>query len=337
MSFLVHEAQQRLEKSNLVQLNNLIDWEKVRTKMGNLGRSGYGPNGYSPLKLFKALILQAWHNLSDEGLEEALRVRLDFIVITGLSEVPDHTTFCRFRNLLTKLVLWDCLLCEVNQQLEERGLKVKQSQGAIIDATIIESAARPSKELQAVAIDREEESGTFEVEGPQRFSKDPDARWLKKGKKSYFGYKGFMIVDQEDGYIDQVHVVPAHVSEVTELEKIIKNRQDERLYGDKGYASKSNKELLKSKGIKNGLMEKAKKNKPLTHWQKVFNRLISKVRYRVEQGFGTLKRRFKLTRASYFTNAKVHGQMSIKAMAFNLLKALNKARFMQQTPPLRLA
>ncbi|WP_236870681.1 transposase, partial [Candidatus Bandiella numerosa] len=42
--------------------------------------------------------------------------------------------------------------------------------------------------------------------------------------------------------------------------------------------------------IKNGLMEKAKKNKPLTHWQKLFNRLISKSRYKVEQGFGTLKR-----------------------------------------------
>ena len=59
MSFLVREAQERLEKSELIRLNNLIDWEKVRSKMGNLGRSGYGPNGYSPLKLFKALILQA--------------------------------------------------------------------------------------------------------------------------------------------------------------------------------------------------------------------------------------------------------------------------------------
>ncbi|WP_272906067.1 hypothetical protein [Candidatus Bandiella numerosa] len=25
-----------------------------------------------------------------------------------------------------------------------------------------------------------------------RLSQDPDARWLKKGKKSYFGYKGFI-------------------------------------------------------------------------------------------------------------------------------------------------
>lgn len=78
------------------------------------------------------------------------------------------------------------------------------------------------------------------------------------------------------------------------------------MYGDKGYTSKENKELLRAKGIKNGLMEKAVKNKPLTTWQKHFNRMIAKVRYRIEQGFGTLKRRFKLSRASYFTLPKVH-------------------------------
>ena len=130
--------------------------------------------------------------------------------------------------------------------------------------------------------------------------------------------------DQEDGYIDQVHVTLAHVSEMTEFETVIKERKDKRMYGDH-YASAANRVSLKQKGIKNGLMEKAKKNKPLIHWQKKFNSLISKIRYRVELGFGTLKRRFHFARASYFTTAKVHGQMVLKAMAFNLLKALNKA------------
>ena len=305
--------------------------------MGKLGRSGYGPPGYNSLKLLKALILQAWHNLSDESLEETLRVRLDFMVITGLSEVPDHTTLCRFRNLLTRLILWDPLLSALNTQLESRGLKVKQSQGAIVDATIIESAARPGKQLEAIMVDREEEAeSVFETQGSEILSKDPDATWLTKGKKSYFGYKGFMVTDKEDGYIEQIHVIPAHVSEVKELEKVVKDRRDKRLYGDKGYASKNNKDLLKIKGIKNGWMEKAKKNKPLSHWQKLFNRLISKVRYKVEQGFGTLKRKFKMTRASYFTTPKVHGQLTLKAMAFNLLKGLNKAKTRPDIPSLRL-
>ena len=332
MSFLVQEAKHRLSKNKLIQLSGLIDWNKLGEKMGKLGRSGYGPQGYSPVGLLKAIILQAWHNLSDEALEEALCVRLDFMVITGLNPVPDHTTLCRFRNRLTELKLWDSLLLEVNHQLENRGLKVKETQGAIIDATIIESAARPCKELKAIAVDREEDMTSYQVEEDKSLSKDPDATWLKKGKRSYFGYKGFMLTDQEDGYIDQVHVTPAHVSEMSEFKNIAHTRKYKRMYGDKGYSSKENKELLRSKGIKNGIMEKAVKDKPLTSWQKRFNHMISKVRYRVEQGFGTLKRRFKFSRASYFTLPKVHAQMSLKAITFNLLKGLNKVEFMKITP-----
>ena len=64
--------------------------------------------------------------------------------------------------------------------------------------------------------------------------------------------------------------------------------------GDKGYASASNRELLKQKGFKDGLMHKAQKNKELTARQKLINKLISNSRYIVEQGFGTLKRKFKV-------------------------------------------
>ncbi|MCI5059203.1 MAG: transposase [Flavobacteriales bacterium] len=74
-------------------------------------------------------------------------------------------------------------------------------------------------------------------------------------------------------------------------------------------------------------MEEAKQNNPLTHWQKMFNYKISKIRYKIEEGFGTLKRKFKFTRASYFTTSKVQGQMALKAMAFNLLKASNKISY----------
>ncbi|MBY0280820.1 MAG: transposase [Alphaproteobacteria bacterium] len=61
---------------------------------------------------------------------------------------------------------------------------------------------------------------------------------LKKGKRSCFGYKGYAVVDQEDGYIDQVHVTPAHQSEMTEFATVMKDRQDKKMYGNKVYASK---------------------------------------------------------------------------------------------------
>ncbi|WP_369127286.1 transposase, partial [Candidatus Bandiella numerosa] len=48
-------------------------------------------------------------------------------------------------------------------------------------------------------------------------------------QKSYFVYKGFILVDQEDGYIEHVHVTPANLSEVNELKNIIENRHDHRI------------------------------------------------------------------------------------------------------------
>ena len=73
-------------------------------------------------------------------------------------------------------------------------------------------------------------------------------------------------------------------------------------------------------------MYKAARGRPLTPWQRQANKVISKSRYIVEQGFGTLKRRFSFSRASYMTRAKVEAQLILKAIAFNLVKALRQAR-----------
>jgi len=331
MSFLSSEAQVRIKNSPLLKLRELIEWNTVVKEMGTLGRSGYGPTGYDPLKLLKALILQAWHSLSDVGLEEALRVRLDFMLFTGFDqEVPDATTICRFRNLLTTRHLWEKILRSINISLEDKGLKVTASHGAIVDATIIESAARPRKSLRALVEDRFEEEGketinvTVLPEAHQ--SVDPDARWLKKGKKSFFGYKGFAVVEGKQGYIDHIRVKPANASEVKSMEEVIKGMpKTNRLYGDKGYASQNNREHLRGQKIKNGLMYKASRGHELSDRQKKFNRLVSGIRYRVEQCFGTLKRRFRFTRASYFSEVKVEAQMTVKAISFNLLKAYRQA------------
>ena len=53
--------------------------------------------------MFKSILLGQWHSLSDPGLEQSLRVRLDFLQFTGFTlgdNLPDETTFCRFRNKL---------------------------------------------------------------------------------------------------------------------------------------------------------------------------------------------------------------------------------------------
>lgn len=324
MSFLKAEATNRLKENNLIKLEGIINWEKIKEVAGTLGRSGYGPRGYDIVGMIKALILQGWYHLSDPELEEALKVRLDFMMFTGLEDkVPDDTTFCKFRGLITELNLWEKILKVINEELERKGIKVSGCKGAVIDASIIASGARPSKEIEAEVVDREEQK----VEVTDReitLSKDTDARWLKKGNKSYFGYKAFVITDSDDGFIEKTHTLPANSSEITAMEEVIGDCEIKRLYADKGYASQNNRDILRNRNIHSGIMYKATSKAPLTKLQKAFNKIVSKTRFIVEQAFGTLKRKFKFVRATYFGLKKVQAQLVVKAIAFNLLKAINK-------------
>jgi transposase, IS5 family len=85
-------------------------------------------------------VLQAWHSLSDPEPENSLRVRIDFMLFTGFDMpevIPDETTLCRFRNKLIAKGLDRIVFSGINRQLEAKGWKVKNAQGAVIDATVI--------------------------------------------------------------------------------------------------------------------------------------------------------------------------------------------------------
>lgn len=325
MNFLTYEAEQRIGNDNkLLKLNAMLDWHQLAVLLKGLYKKDENDRGgqrpYDPVKMFKAILLGQWYSLSDPGLEESLRVRLDFMMFTGFElgeALPDETTLCRFRNRLFAKGLDKPLFNEVNRQLQEHQIKVTKCQGAIVDATIIRSSSRPHRVIEA-------EGGSSE-EVVVKESADPDARWLKKGNQSYFGYRGYIRTDAADGYIESVHVQSANKAEVHELARAIDTASSQRIYADKGFASRANRKLLKERGLKDGLMEKALRNRPLTHWQKVKNRLISSKRFVVERTFGTLKRQFMMHRADYTSLLKVEGQLRIKALCLNLLKAANVA------------
>jgi IS5 family transposase len=64
----------------------------------------------------------------------------------------------------------------------------------------------------------------------------------------------------------------------------------------------------------------------------LFNKLISKRRFRVEQCFGIMKRLFDLQRAGYFNWAKTLWQMVMAAISQNLLKTTNMITLIPQSP-----
>ena len=139
------------------KVDALQHWSAISVLLKNgLKRSGLGPQGYKQITLVKCFVIGQWHNLSDPKLEQGLRVRFDFMLFAGLDlhgGVPDETTHCQFRNALVKAGAYDALLAEVCRQIEHHGLKVKEAAAAIIDATLIESAAHPRTDIKAPAED----------------------------------------------------------------------------------------------------------------------------------------------------------------------------------------
>jgi len=245
-------------------LDKLIDWESIGKLLRgihlNEENSKGGPKAYNNLSMFKALLLGQWHSLSDPALEDALRLRLDFMLFTGfqmVDETPDETTLCRFRNKLIEKRLYDLIFRDINQQLERHGIKVKQAEAALIDATIVLSAARPRQ--------------TIEENGKVKRSSDQDARWLKKGSKSYFGYRGYAITDGDNRFIQHIYLRPANESETKQIPLLLPHVHGKRVLTDKGFSSFENRQELRRIGVKDGLSHKASRGHPLRFSQRLFN------------------------------------------------------------------
>ncbi len=83
---------------------------------------------------------------------------LGFMRFVGLSveqDVLDETTICRFRNGLVSLGILEKINEMVLLQLEKSGVLVRE--GAIVDATVVESARRPRKTIEVMPEDRKED------------------------------------------------------------------------------------------------------------------------------------------------------------------------------------
>ena len=93
------------------------------------------------------------------------------------------------------------------------------------------------------------------------------------------------------------------------------------LKADKGYQSKKNVELLKRRELKNHILKKAYKNQPLTNWEKKFNKIIGKTRFKVERTFGGIKRWFNGGTARYRGIDKMHTQNILEAISYNLYRS----------------
>ncbi len=70
----------------------------------------------------------------------------------------------------------------------------------------------------------------------KRRQKDTDARWTKKNKRSYFGYKNHIKVDARSKLIKKYRVSSAEVHDSKEFEGLLdESDEGQQIYADSAY------------------------------------------------------------------------------------------------------
>ena len=345
MGFVDCYVERRIRKNTFFkQINMIIDWTEVEKEIRKVYKRGHSVDGrpaYSGLLLFKMLLIGIWYDLSDERVEESVNENLSMMRFCDLDiedSVPDHSVLSRFRSELTSKKAFDRLLKKINRQLAEHKVIIRNGAG-IVDATLTDTPRCPRGRTEyELAEDRKEDERCIEeidkeetqmsIVKKQQPGVDSEARYLRKGKELHFGYKRHILTD-ENGMQLSVHTVTANEHDSKGLSSCLEN-QDEELaisscYTDKGYQVPDNvtllRSLVKNQKVKNRIQYKAYRNRPLTYWQKEYNRLISKKRWIVERTFGGMRRWFRCGTARYVGLSKTHTQHLLEAIAYNLYRA----------------
>lgn len=144
------------------------------------------------------LLAGLWHGgLSDESVEDMANANLHVMRFLGLDledDVPDHSVLSRFRTRLTAAQAWDGLLEQINRQIQAHQVTV--TKGCHIDASITHSPRKPrTKPAYEVVNDREDRDDETDARTHMKVIEatqsgvDSEARWVRKGGQSVFGYK----------------------------------------------------------------------------------------------------------------------------------------------------
>ena len=282
----------------LVGLNERVDWEAFRADLSRIHdkprKSNAGAKPIDVILMFKLLVLQQLHNLSDDRIEYQIRDRLSFMRFLGLQfedRVPDAKTVWLFREHLKKHKLTDVLFARFHEQLAEQGYAAKA--GQMIDATFVEVPRQHNKREENVQIKAGETPEEWKEEAvkPKLRQKDLDARWTKKNNEKHYGYKNHVNADQAHKLVHSYKITDAAVHDSQVFEELLDQSTDDTgnkraVYADSAYRSKEKEDQLAEDGIPSQICEKGARNHPLTEEQKISNRKKSKVRSRVEHVFG---------------------------------------------------
>ena len=256
-----NRAINRMEK-----IDAIINWTRIESlllKHYTVGKSAEGAEAYPPLLLLKCILIQQWFHInSDLELETQINDRISFKKFLGLSfdqPSPDHSTFSRFRNRLSKKAM-NAINHEVLMQFTSKGLTINE--GIAIDARLVQSASHPlsTEKLGEAKAKSEAPEGKVDKNGnPLKFSRDLESDWTVKNDIPHYGLKEHASVDTKHGFVLSTEITPASHHDSPYLPLCVAGschtkEPIKKVYADKGYFGKPNREFLSLNRIEDGIM-----------------------------------------------------------------------------------
>ena len=310
----------------LEKLNRVIDWSiflPTLEKMQNTNKkSNAGAKPYSPVLMFKILILQRYYNLSDEQTEYQILDRLSFCRFLGLSlndNVPDEKTIWAFRERLTEAGLEAELFAVFTRLLEEQG--VIAHQGQLMDASFVEVPCQRNTREQNKMIKAGQIPSEWEEKPNKKRQKDTDARWAKKNGVSYYGYKNHLKVDGKYKLIQTYCVTDGSVHDSQVLDELLdESDQGQPLHADSAYTGAEHQQTIAEHGMINKVHQKGYRGHPLNEGQKQLNHHKSKTRARVEHVFGFMSNSMNKLYARCIGAKRAEGIIGLINLTYNLFR-----------------
>jgi IS5 family transposase len=231
----------------LRKLNALINWDNFEQTFKPLYHRGSGRSANNPVMMFKSLVLQFLYDLSDRELEENIHDRVSFRYFLGLDptdRVPDHITFCRFR---------DRLGCENIAELFNGVVSQVRAKNLVKDRLCIVDATHVQAKVDTYPMNSERDK---DDSGNPPSKVDPDARHGYKSKnKPFFGYIVGVGMDKDTNIVSKVTATPGIEHDSTHFAAIV-DEKAEAVTAAKGYDAPENIELIKERKQKAAIIVK---------------------------------------------------------------------------------
>ena len=324
----------------LEALDATVDFELFRGWLveglgyGDGSRGGRPP--FDPVLMFKALILQAQHNLSDARMEFMIRDRLSWMRFLGFDlggPTPDENTIRLYRDKLTASGALKRVMKAFDRQLQTKGYVAMA--GQIVDASLVPAPKQRNTDGEKAAIKAGKSAREIWPDEPNKAAqKDTNARWTLKigGKVRYrpdgtplpmiavpvFGYKSHISIDRKFGFIRESAVTAASAADGRMLKRLVTTgNTSSEVWADSAYRSRKNEKWLAGKMLTSRIHRRKPAGKPMPQATARANARKSSIRAAVEHVFAHQKNRFGLFIRTIGI-ARAAAKLTLANLAYNM-------------------